>query len=262
MDELAVVRASADRLKEITRETALAPAGEPWYRLVRLELSGDGLTATKPAGGSGPPYRVQYDVDFFESFEGPAEPCLTALGAEGTLQWLDWLDSDRVTARFLGDADEGVARRAVLQGAENEVEVGPLPTDVVDPDLSSGTPANVRDGTLVLDGSPAPTRIETDGATLERLVDAAAIVADESVPVVVRDGQFRLAVVGETMRGRGTLPATVEGPDCENRYGDDLAAVARVLVGRVELQVVPGGPLAVVQETAHASRHYVFTQSM
>jgi hypothetical protein len=80
------------------------------------------------------------------------------------------------------------------------------------------------------------------------------------VPVVVRDGEFRLSVSGAEMRGRGTLPATVTGPDCENRYGPDFAATARVLSGPVGLQVVPGGPLAVTARGDHASRRYVCRQ--
>ena len=64
------------------------------------------------------------------------------------------------------------------------------------------------------------------------------------------------------MHGRGTLSTTVEGPDCENRHGQGLAAIAQRLSRPVTLRVAPGGPLAVVQDHDGATRRYVLLQSM
>jgi len=63
------------------------------------------------------------------------------------------------------------------------------------------------------------------------------------------------------MHGRGTLSATVEGPDYENCYGDGLAAIGRAVSGPVILHVVPGGPLAVVQNDSNARRRHVLEQA-
>jgi len=263
MDELATLRAPVERFRRLVRETSIAVSAEsPVYRVVRFSLSASGIEATTPTGGDGPVFRARYDPSFCSSFDAPADPILTALGAEPTLRWLDWFEGGDLTVRFLGDADSGVATAAELDDGTDTVEIGPLPSGVVDPDLTTGRPQSFDAGEFSPDGDPAPTRVETDGRTLERLADAADIVADETVPVVVSDGAFRLSVVGETMHGRGTLSATVEGPDCENRYGQGLAAIARTLSGPVTLQVVPGGPLAVVQDHDTATRRYVLSQSM
>ncbi|WP_123536100.1 hypothetical protein [Halosimplex salinum] len=263
MDRLATLRGSTDDLRRLVRETSLtADVRDPFYRVVRLSVSAGGLEATTPTGGHGPTFHARYDAAAFDSLSAPDEPFLAALGTEATLRWLDWFEDGTVTATFRGDAEQRVARAIELENGDDCVEVGPLPSDTVDPDLSTGRPECFEDRAFVHDGAPAPTRVETTGETLERLVEATDIVGSESVPVVVADEQFRLAVVGDTMRGRGALPATVSGPDCENRYGEGLAAIARVCSGPVTLQVVPGGPLAVVQDEADARKRYVLTQSM
>ncbi|WP_436923300.1 hypothetical protein [Halosimplex amylolyticum] len=261
MDRLATLRAPVERLRRLVRETAVAPAPDSAsYRVVRLSLAREGLEATTPTGGDGPTFAVRYDPGYLSSFDPRADRVLAALGTEATLRWLEWFDGGTVTARLLGD--EGLVRAVELDDGSDTVEVGPLPSDVIDPDLSAGRPSSFEDGTFAPDGHPAPTRVETDGETLARLADAADIVGDDGLPVVVRDGEFRLAVVGEEMRGRGRLEAAVSGPDCENRYGPDLARIARVLSGPVELQIVPGGPLAVVQDHDDATRRYVLSQSV
>lgn len=263
MDRLATLRGQLERFRRFVRETTLTTdAGEPFYQLVRLSVTDEGIEATTPTGGSGPTFCARYEAAFFDSFDGPDEPCLAALGTGATLRWLDWVDGGDAAVTLRGDGEDGIARTIELESGDDRVEVSPLPSDTVDPDLSTGRPDTFDDGRFVYEGAPAPTRVETTGETLERLVDATDIVGDESIPVVVADGEFRLSVVGDLMRGEGVLPGTAEGPDCENRYGDGLAAIARTLTGPVTLQVVPGGPLAVVQDTDDASKRYVLTQSM
>ena len=264
MDELVTLRAPAARFDRLVRETSLTARFEaPVYRLVRLAISANGLLATTPTSGDGPTFEVQYADSFLSAVDAPEEGVLAALGTGATVRWLDWFEGGPLTARFLGDAAAGVATAVELSDGIDTVEIGPLPSDVVDPDLESGRPtAFGDDGRFAPDGTLAPTTVETDAETLERVADAAAVVDDEGFPVVVSDGEFRLAVVGDEMHGRGTLLATVDGPDCENRYGPELTTLARVLSGEVTLQVVPGGSLAVIQETPDAVRRYVFEQSM
>lgn len=261
MDELATLAGPVERFRRLVRETSLAAAADaPVYRLVRLALAPTGMESTTPTGGDGPTFAAEYGPGFFDTYEGPDGPVVAALGTEATLRWLDWFEAGTLTVRFLGDADAGVARAAELDDGEDCVEVGPLPSDAVDPDLDPGRPASFASGQFAPDGDPAPTRIETDGETLERVADAADIVDDDGFTVVVTDGEFHLSVSGAEMHGRGVLSATVTGPDCENRYGPGLASIARVLSGPLALQVVPGGPLAVVQRGDHASRRYVCQQ--
>lgn len=260
MDELATLAGPVERFRRLVRETSLAvDADTPVYRLLRLAVAPTGIESTTPTGGDGPVFAAEYGPGFFASFDVP-ESVVAALGTEATLRWLDWFDGGHLTVRFLGDADAGVADAVELDDGTHTVEVGPLPSDAVDPDLDSGRPTAFAGGQFAPGGDPAPTRIETDAATLERLADAADIVDDDGVPVVVNDGEFRLSVSSAEMRGRGTLPATVTGPDCQNRYGPGLAAIVRVLSGPVGLQVVPGGPLAVTSREDHASRRYVCRQ--
>lgn len=52
----------------------------------------------------------------------------------------------------------------------------------------------------------------------------------------------------------------VTGPDCRNWYGPELGAITRTLTGPLTLDIVPDGPLAVVQETEDVSRRYVLTE--
>lgn len=264
MDELATLRAPAERFDRLVREPSLTGTVEaPVYRLVRLSLSSESLIATTPTTGDGPAFEVRYADSFLSSVDAPDESVFAALGTEATLRWLDWFDEGTLSVQFFGDAESGVATAAELDDGTVAVEVGPLPSSVVDPDLATGRPtAFGDDGTFAPDGTPAPTAVTVAAETLERVADAADIVDDEGFPVVVSDGEFRLAVVGDEMHGRGRLPATVDGPDCENRYGPELGTLARVLSGEITLRIVPGGPLGVVQETPDAVRRYVFEQSM
>jgi len=263
MEELATLRAPAERFERLIRETSVtSPDEPPVFRLVRLSLSADRVVATRPTAGEGPTFEVRYADSFLSAIDVADESVFAALGTEATVRWLDWFEGESLTARFFGDGDAGVAGSVELDDGSDSVAVGPLPSEVVDPDVDAGRPTAFDDDTFAPDGTPAPTTVETDAETLERVADAADIVDDEGFPVVVSDGEFRLAVVGDEMHARGSLPATVDGPDCENRYGSELATLARVLSGELTLRVVPGGPLAVVQESEDARRRYVLEQTM
>lgn len=261
MDERATLRCDTATLRRLVDEvTVTADAADPTFPVVRLSLTAGCVAATTPGLGDGPTYALEYDPDFFDAYHPPADPLVVPLATAATRRWLDWFEGDALTVRFLGD--DGVASGIELDDGEYDVQVGPLPADAVGADLDAGRPDGFDDGRFAPGGTPASTTVETTAETLERLVDAAQIVGDEGVPVVVADGTFRLSVGGDVMDGTGTLPGTVTGPDCANRYGAGLAAIARALRGPVTLQVVPNGPLAVSQETTTATRRYVCRQSM
>jgi len=204
---------------------------------------------------------TSYEPDYFADYEVDRAGYVV-LGTVPTLRWLDWLDDEEVTVVFGGDPGGQLIQWAEIRGEDHRVRADPLPTDVAVEADELGMPAVFdADGRFAPDGDPAPTRVETDAATLERLVTAAEIVEGEGVPVVVADGEFRLAVSGDAMDGQGTLAArSVTGPDCRNWYGPELDAIGRTLHGPVTLEILPGGPLAVVQETATATRRYVLSE--
>jgi len=248
-----------DRLAGLVGETTLtAEPADPYYERVLFALQAAGMTA--PARSDSPSVYTSYAPGYFESY-AVERAGYVVLGAVPTLRWLDWLDDDSVTVVFGGDPDEQLIQWAEIRGEDHRVRADPLPTDVAVGDLDLGMPAAFGDdGQFAPGGDPAPTTVETDAATLERLVTAADIVDGDGVPVVVEDGQFRLAVSGRVMDGTGTLSGTVEGPDCRNWYGPELGALTRTLSGAVRLEIVPGGPMAVIQETAAATRRYVLDE--
>ncbi|MFC7193607.1 hypothetical protein ACFQL4_01455 [Halosimplex aquaticum] len=164
MDRLATLRGPPERLRRLVRETTLTTdADDPFYPLVRLSVTGAGLEAATPTGGAEPTFCARYDAAFFDSFAGPDEPCLAALGTGATLRWLDWVDGGDLAVALLGDADEGIARAIRLEGGDDSVEISPLPSDTVDPDFSTGRPDAFEDGRFVYEGTAAPTRVETTG---------------------------------------------------------------------------------------------------
>lgn len=260
MAEFARLTGSPDRLARLVGETTLTtdPA-DAYYERVLFALQEAGMTA--PARSDSPSVYTSYGPDYFESY-AVERAGYVVLGAVPTLRWLDWLDDDRVEVVFGGDSDEQLIQWVEIRGENHRVRADPLPTDVTVEDLDLGMPAAFdADGRFAPGGETATTTVETDATTLERLVTAADIVDGDGVPLVVADGEFRLAVTGEVMDGTGTLAArTVEGPDCRNWYGPELGTLTRTLDGAVRLEIVPGGPMAVIQETAAATRRYVLDE--
>jgi hypothetical protein len=260
MAEFARLTGAPERLARLVGETTLTgDAADPYYEQVLFALRDDGMTA--PARSDAPSVYTSYGPDHFADYEVDRAGYVV-LGTVPTLRWLDWLDDEEVTVVFGGDSGGQLIQWAEIRGTDHRVLADPLPTDVAVELVDLGMPAAFDDdGRFAPDGDPAPTRVETDAETLERLVSAADIVDGDGVPVVVVDGQFRLAVSGDVMDGTGTLSArSVTGPDCRNWYGPELGAISRTLDGPVTLEILPGGPLAVVQETATATRRYVLSE--
>lgn len=260
MTEFARLAGPPERLSQLVAETTLtADPTEPYYERVLFALQDDGMTA--PARSDSPSAYTSYAPDYFDDYEIDRAGYVV-LGTVPTLRWLDWLDDDRVEVVFGGDPAGQLIQWAEIRGADHHVRADPLPTDVAVESVDLGMPAAFADdGRFAPGGEPAPTRVQTDAGTLERLVTAADIVDGEGVSVVVADGEFRLAVSGQVMDAEGTLAArSVEGPDCRNWYGPELGALTRTLSGPVRLEIVPDGPMAVIQETAAATRRYVLDE--
>jgi len=260
MTEFARLAGSPARLAQLVAETTLAPdPAKPYYERVLFAFDEDGMTA--PARSDSPSVYTSYDPGYFEDY-AVERPGYVVLRTRPTLRWLDWLDDASVEVVLGGDPDGQLIQWAEIRGDDHRVRADPLPTDVALEGVDLGMPAPfATDGRFAPDGEPAPTTVATDAATLERLVTAADIVAGDGVPVVVADADFRLAVSGETMDGVGTLPArSVTGPDCRNWYGPELGALTRALSGPLRLEIVPGGPMAVIQESEAVTRRYVLDE--
>lgn len=260
MTEFVRLTASPDRLARLVGETTLTATGsDPYYGRVLFALEPAGMTA--PARSHSPSVYTSYAPSYFETYE-VERSSIVVLGSGATLRWLDWLDDEHVEVVFGGDETSDVVQWVEILGSEHRVTADPLPTDVAVEDVDLGMPATFdADGRFAPDGTPAPTTVETDAATLGRLVTAADIVDGDGVPIVVADGQFRLAVSGSVMDATGTLSArSVSGPDCRNWYGTELETLTETLSGPVRLEIVPDGPLAVIQETASATRRYVLDE--
>ena len=180
-----------------------------------------------------------------------------------TLAWLDWFGErhDHVDATFVGS--HGVATRVQLRAGEDTVRV-PCATDWKADALSYAI-TDRFDGETVRDpdGEPLPIHIETDASELRRLVRAAELAeCGSQVPVVVEDGSFRIDVEDEsapdgTACVEGTLDATVEGPDCRNRYGHGLVRVVSAVQGDLDIRTGPGEALAIVKDREDYTLRYL-----
>lgn len=263
MSELARIRAAPERLATVVRQMTITTGSDPFYGGLLLSVCPRGLENPACSRRNSPSVYATYAPSFFEDHSVESET-LAVLKTAPTLRWLEWFEDDVVSVVFAGDTDADMATRAEIRGAEQRVRAEPLAADVSVEDVELGLPDTFDDdGTFAPAGRPAPTRVETTADALERLVEAATTVRGTGVPLVVRDGEFRLGVSGEFMEATGRLPAeVVEGPDCENWYGDEFGAVVRTLEGPVTLQIVPDGPVAVIQERPNATRRYVLEQQV
>lgn len=262
MAEFVRFRADPEKLAQIVGETTLSPTStDVYYERVLFSLGPDGMRA--PARSRSPAVYTAYEPAFFESYE-VTRPGYVVLATVPTLRWLEWLEDESVTVVFGGDPDGNLIEWAEIRAEEQCITAEPLPTDVAVDSIDLGMPAVFdEDGRFAPDGTPAPTRVETDAATLERLVAAADIVDGDGIPVVVSDGEFRLAVSGRVMASDGTLSASsVDGPDCRNWYGPELGAITRTLAGSLALEIVPDGSMAIVQADEHAARRYTLSEQL
>lgn len=262
MAEFVRLAGTPEQMTQLVAETTLtADSNAPYYEQALFALQESGMTA--PARSDSPSVYTSYGSEYFEEYEVERSGYVV-LGTVPTLRWLDWLEGDRIEVVFGGDPAGQLIRWVEIRGDDHTIRAEPLPTDVAIESVDLGMPgAFTEDGRFAPRGEPAPTRVDTDAATLSRLVTAAEIVEGDGVPVVVEDGEFRLSVSGEIMDAGGTLSArSVEGPDCQNWYGPELRAITQTLSGPVRLELGPDGPLAVIRETAAAARRYVLSEQV
>lgn len=189
-------------------------------------------------------------------------PARAIFDIEAVLGWLEWLDGDDVEVALLGDPSEAFAGTVELRTADETVRVACNHTTEVLGEVTMELPSRFDEDERfrLEDGSLAPTRVRTTASELERLADAVELSDTvDGYPVRIVDGEFVLDVGSELSLAsvRTSLDATVVGPDAENRYGVEFAAVARALDGEVVLQTGPNEPLVVTQNHELFTLRYV-----
>lgn len=267
MAELARLRAAPATLAALVREATLTedPA-DPYYEAVLLSITDGGLETPARSKDGSPSVYTSYEPAHFATFEGPEEAAYVVIQTAETLQWLEWFEDEVLTVVLRGDPSVALAETAEIHGSDHTVTAGPLDAGISLRTVDFGlTEAFERDGdgpeTFAPRGEPAPTRVETDARTLGRLAEAAGMVHERGVPIVVEDGELRLDVAGDFVAATGGLDgATVDGPDVREWVGQELGDVARVLDGPVSVQIAANGRVAVVQEDETATRRYVLEE--
>jgi len=179
-------------------------------------------------------------------------PARAIFDIEAVLGWLSWLGGDHVEVSLLGDPTAAFAGTIELRTSGETVRVacghGAEVLAEVTMELPSRFDADER--FRLEDGSFAPTQVRTTAGELERLVDAVELAETvDGYPFRVAEGELELDVGSELSMAsaRASLDASVVGPDVANRYGVELAAVARALRGDLHLQTGPDEPLVVTQ---------------
>lgn len=182
------------------------------------------------------------------------------------LGWLDWLEADHVEVALLGDPTEAFAGTIELRTPAETVRVACQHGAEVLAEVTMELPSRFDDDERfrLEDGSFAPTRVETTASELERLVDAVELAETvDGYPFRVADGDLQLEVGSELSMAsvEASLEGTAVGPDVQNRYGVELAVVARALRGDLRLQTGPDEPLVVTQVHDLFTLRYVLLPS-
>jgi len=248
MDSLAVIESDPATFAAAIEAAALhdgtAPADQEMF--VRI----DDECVETPASGAGA-QRASYCTlagDRFDRLAVSGESVDAMFDIDTVLGWLDWVDGDRLTVRFEGQA--GVTSRLVFSSEGDEVGVDCVDDPAVLDSVETYLP-DCFDGATFLDeaGTPLPTTVETTASELSRLVDAVDLAAaPEAYPLVVREEEMAVDVESDSAAVSASLDADVAGPAVTNRYGEGFATVVRGIDGDVTLQTGPGEPVAFVQD--------------
>jgi hypothetical protein len=181
---------------------------------------------------------------------------------DAALGWLSWVGADEVDVVLLGDPDDAFAGTLELRTSEETVRIACRHGPEILGEVTTELPSRFGDDDRfrLEDGSYAPTRVETTASELERVADAVDLAETvDGYPFVVEDGSFTLDVGSELSLAHAitSLDGAVSGPDVSNRYGAELAAVARALEGDLTVQTGPDEPLVLVQPHALFTLRYV-----
>ncbi len=258
-EPLARVAGTPARLASIIETAALAQGEDPHDEMfVRVSEDAVDTPASAPAAEQ-ISYCTARAAHFDEVSVLRGSDARVLFAVAPALAWLDWLGErhERIEAILRGS--HGVVTEFVLAAGGDEVRL-PCSTDWSRTDISEEV-VDRFDGERFIDegGAPYPVRIETAVAELRRLVRAARIAECASdVPLTVRDGDLVIDIDDEGMACvEARLQASVDGPDCRNRYGAGLVRVVTAIEGAVTVQTGPGAPLAIVKDRPDYTLRYV-----
>ncbi|MFC6953809.1 hypothetical protein [Halorubellus litoreus] len=262
-EPLATLRATRSAVRRMVGVASLATDGDAYYDEMLVRVTDDSVET--PAGKRDTSMAAYCSVaheafdDVTLHIDGPA---VAIFDIDAALGWLEWLAAEQVEVVLLGDPEDAFAGTLELRTAAETVQVacrhGPEVLGTVTTELPSRFDDENR--FRLEDGSVAPTRVQTDAASLERLADAVDLAETvDGYPFVVENGEFVLDVGSELSlaHATATLPGEVTGPDVSNRYSAELAALARALSGDIVVQTGPGEPLVVVQARELFTLRYV-----
>lgn len=255
---LATVECNAQTLADVLGTAALdGPDSEPHEEMF-VRVTDEAITTPASAAETSQASFCTIESGVFDRLSA-SEPVEALFPIRAVLDWLAWFDGEDLTLDFEGEPGAAVAAALRLRGTDREVAVDCVAEPAVLEEIRLWLPDRF-DGTVFLDGDgePAPTRVETTTAALNRVVDAVDHCDGAgSYPLVVTDGQLRFAVDGERAHASGRLTAAVDGPAFDYRYGPGFARVVRTLSGPVSLAVTPAGQLAIIREQEAATFRYV-----
>ncbi|MFC7132999.1 MULTISPECIES: hypothetical protein [Salinibaculum] len=262
METLAVIESAPGAIAGAIEAAALSDGATETGREMFVRVTEDSVET--PASGTGA-RRASYctlDPGRFDDLVVPSEGAVEAMfDVDDVLGWLSWVDSDRVTVRFEGDA--GIATRLTLAGGTDEVSVACVDDPTVLNNIETFLPTRF-DGATFLDedGTAMPTTVETTVAQLDRLVRAVDLADDgDRYPLHVRDDGVAVDVETERASVSAPLRADVAGPAVTNRYDESFAEVVQGLDGDVTLQTGPGEPVAFVQDRDTCTLRFVVTHA-
>jgi hypothetical protein len=235
--------------------------GSPYFAETLFEFHPDRVET--PAGDrtSSPASYTTFHSEYFSDITIDGEKSVSLLlPVETFLQWVEWFgDADSMTLTLYG-ADQRVADAYELEAGGYSVRIRTPNAPERLETVSTTVTESFEDAAFTpADASREIRRVETDCVTLGRIADAVHVGTRGDTYPVVLDGSslvFDIDVEGGKVRSENWSSDRVEHL-VRNQYGDGFAAVVRTLTGDVALDVVPGGPMAVIQDREYQTLRYV-----
>jgi hypothetical protein len=259
--ELAVIECDPAALSRAIRTAALATAEEDPYTEMFVRIAEDGIDT--PARSVDAPLAsfCTLHPSLFEEFT-VSESTAALFPIEPMLDWLDYFaEESSLTLTVVGEAGAEYASAFRFESDRRRLQFDCVDAPELIEDVDISLPDRFAD-TQFLDesGEPVPTTVETTAAELDRLIEAVSrCTGVEGYPLSSHGEGLSFEVTGERTTVSGTLAGTVDGPDCQHRYGSEFARSVRAVEGQVTLQTGPDHPLAVHCTDPGVTYRYVLT---
>lgn len=250
MDALAVIETDPETLASVVETAALYDGSPDDHQEMFVRITEDRLETPASGAGARQASYCTLTAGRFDRLDVPSAASVDAMfDIDTLLGWLEWFDAGTLTARFEGQA--GITSTLVLQQGDTEVRIDCVDDPAVLNSVETYLPDRFEDTAFLdEDGNAMPTTVETTAAQLRRLVRAIDLAdAPEEYPLVIREGELRLDIEGESGSVSAPLEANIDGPAVTNHYGPGFERVVSGIEGPVTLQTGPGEVVAFVQDT-------------